>query len=152
VNESTGWALVGAQFGVLAALVVLPAGDLWDRTAVSISIAAFLVIAGVCLAIAGGFRLGRSLTALPTPKDDGVLVTTGIYSYVRHPIYTGVLLGALGLVAWGGSLAHLVGWVALWLILNLKATVEEKMLKERYGEYETYSLTTGRLVPKFLTK
>jgi protein-S-isoprenylcysteine O-methyltransferase Ste14 len=152
VNESTGWALVGAQFGVLGALIVLPAGDLWSRQAVSISIAAILILAGLWLVAAGGFRLGRSLTPLPIPKEDGVLVTTGIYRFVRHPIYSGVLLAGLGLVAWGASLAHVVGWVSLWLILNLKAALEEKLLKERYGEYESYSLKTGRLLPKLFTR
>jgi protein-S-isoprenylcysteine O-methyltransferase Ste14 len=152
MNQSTGWALVGAQFGVLTALVVFPSGDLWERTGVTLGLALGIGSAGVLVALAAGLRLGRSLTPLPNPKDDGVLVTQGLYRYVRHPIYTGVLLMALGFVAWGASLWHIVGWVWLWLILSLKVSVEEKMLKARYGEYEAYSTHTGRLVPRMVRK
>lgn len=148
MTDSTGWALVGAQFGAIAALIVFPPGDVWDRGLVAGVIAAALVAAGAAVAIAGGLRLGPSLTPLPTPKDDGILVTTGIYAWVRHPIYSGVLLLGLGLVVWGASIAHMIGWAALWLILNVKASIEEKLLQERYGDYEPYSQKTGRLFPR----
>lgn len=149
MNDSTGWALVGTQFGAIAALIIFPAGDLWQRGLLAGIIAGALIIAGVLVAVLGGVRLGPSLTPLPRPKDDGVLVTTGIYAWVRHPIYTGVLLVGLGLLVWGASLAHFVGWALLWLVLNLKASIEEKMLRERYGEYRAYALVTGRLLPQW---
>jgi protein-S-isoprenylcysteine O-methyltransferase Ste14 len=149
VNDSLGWALVGTQFGVIAALIVFPGGDLWQRTLVTGVVAGVLIVAGVVVAVLGGVRLGRSLTPVPRPKDDGVLVTTGIYSWVRHPIYTGVLLAGLGLLVWGASIAHLVGWAMLWAVLNVKASIEEKMLSERYGEYGSYAEVTGRLLPRW---
>jgi protein-S-isoprenylcysteine O-methyltransferase Ste14 len=148
MNQSTGWALVGSQFGVLTALVVFPGGDLWERTGVTLGVALGLGFAGIVIALAGGLRLGHSLTPLPIPKDDGTLVTQGIYHCVRHPIYTGVLVIALGFVVWGASLWHIVGWVALWLILNLKAAFEEKLLAARYPQYEAYRIQVGRLVPR----
>ena len=148
MTPSTGWALVGAQFGLLAALIILPAGDLWSRGVLSLSAGGVLLVGGVVVAALAGLRLGPSLTPLPIPKDDGDLVTSGFYHYVRHPIYTGVLLAGAGLVVAQASLGHIVGWVALWGVLTLKALGEEKMLLDKYGGYREYSARTGRFFPK----
>ena len=148
MTPSIGWALVGAQFGLLAALIILPAGDLWSRGVVSLSAGGVLLVGGVVVAALAGLRLGPSLTPLPIPKDDGDLVTSGFYHYVRHPIYTGVLLAGAGLVVAQASLGHIVGWVALWGVLTLKALGEEKMLLDKYGGYREYSARTGRFFPK----
>jgi protein-S-isoprenylcysteine O-methyltransferase Ste14 len=150
MKTSTAWALVGAQFGVIFGLVFLPAGDLWSRGGVSVAIAATAIVGGVVLAGAAGLRLGTALTPLPIPKDGADLVTSGLYRWVRHPIYTGVLLAAVGLVIWGASLAHIIGLVALYVILFAKSVGEEKMLAERHDGYAGYALTTGRLVPRIL--
>ena len=152
MTPSTGWALVGAQFGLLAALIILPAGDLWSRGLVSLSAGGVLLVGGVVVAALAGLRLGPSLTPLPIPKDDGELVTSGFYHYVRHPIYTGVLLAGAGLVIAQASLGHLVGWVALWGVLALKALGEEKMLLDKYDGYGEYSARTGRFFHKLLTR
>jgi len=149
VNDSTGWALVGAQFGAIAALIIFPGGDLWQRALLTGIIAGTLLVAGLVVAVLGVLRLGPSLTPLPRPKDDSTLVTGGIYSWVRHPIYTGVLLAGLGLLVWGASVAHFVGWGLLWLVLNVKASIEEKMLGERYGDYGAYAAATGKLFPRW---
>lgn len=151
MTPSTGWALVGAQFGVLAALVILPAGDLWPRGLVSLALGGVLLVGGFVIAALAGLRLGPNLTPLPIPKDDGALVTAGLYRYARHPIYTGVLVAAAGLVAAQASPAHIVGWVLLWGVLTLKAVGEEKMLAEKYEGYAEYSKRTGRFFPQ-LTK
>lgn len=148
MKPSTGWALVGAQFGLLAALVVLPGGNLWSRGLVTGVIAGVLVLKGLLLAVAGGVSLGSSLTPTPIPKDDGHLVTTGIYSLIRHPIYTGLLSGALGIAVWGASIAHFLAVLALAGVLYAKVFHEEKLLSERYSEYKSYALRTGRLFPK----
>jgi protein-S-isoprenylcysteine O-methyltransferase Ste14 len=85
---------------------------------------------------------------LPIPKDDGALVTGGIYRFVRHPIYSGVLLAALGALVWGASLPHVVGFVALWGVLLTKVMGEEKMLGEKYSGYSAYAKATGRFFPR----
>lgn len=149
MKQSTAWALVGAQFGLLAGLIVLPPGDLWSQGWVPAVLASSVVLVGVVVAVAGGLRLGKTLTPLPIPKDDGELITTGIYRFIRHPIYSGVLLASLGIVIWGASVAHVIGWLALLGVLFVKATLEEKMLKERYSHDRDYQETTGRLLPRF---
>lgn len=150
MKTSTAWALVGTQFGLIFGLVLLPAGDLWSRGGVSVALAATAVLAGVGLAGAAGLRLGPALTPLPIPKNGADLVTSGLYRWVRHPIYTGVLLAAVGLVIWGASLAHIIGLLALYAVLFAKSVGEEKMLAQRHEGYAEYALTTGRLVPRVL--
>ena len=149
MTPSTGWALVGAQFGLLAALIILPAGDLWSRGVVSLGAGGVLLVGGFVVAALAGLRLGPSLTPLPIPKDYGELVTSGFYHFVRHPIYTGVLLAGAGLVVAQASLGHIVGWVALWGVLTLKALGEERMLSDKYDGYGEYLARTGRFFPKF---
>ena len=148
MKPSTGWALVGAQFGLLAALLVLPGGDLWPRSLVTGIIAGAMVLKGVLIAIAGGMALGSSLTPTPIPKDDGQLVTSGIYAYIRHPIYMGLLAGALGVAVWGASIAHFLAVLALAGVLYAKIFHEEKLMSKRYPEYLSYATTTGRVFPK----
>jgi protein-S-isoprenylcysteine O-methyltransferase Ste14 len=148
MTPSTGWALVGAQFGLLAALVILPAGDLWPRGTMTSVLGGVLVAAGAAIAILAGLRLGPNLTPTPLPKEDGELITAGFYQYVRHPIYTGVLLAAAGVVVFQGSIAHIVGFVLLWGVLTIKALGEEKMLVEKYEGYAFYATRTGRFLPR----
>jgi len=116
---------------------------------VVVVLSGLLIAGGLILVALAGFGLGRSLTALPIPKNDGQLVTTGLYRWVRHPIYTGVVLAALGLMVAGASVAHLVGFLALYVVLMTKAQLEEKLLAERYQEYEAYAQRTGRFFPRW---
>lgn len=148
MKESTGWALVGTQFGVLAALLFLPAGQLWSRSVTTGVVAGVLIVFGVAIALAAGRGLGSALTPLPIPRTDGQLVTTGVFRYVRHPIYSGLLLIGAGLAAWGASWVHLLAWGLLWLVLITKARFEEKLLAERYPEYQAYCAKTGRFAPR----
>lgn len=141
------WVLVGAQFVLLAGLVVVPRGALWPVGAVALIIAAVLIAAGLLLAILGVRGLGGALTASPVPKGGSSLVTSGVYGRVRHPIYTGLLTGGLGLVAIGASVWHLGLWVALLVLLSAKARWEERMLAAAHPDYAAYAGRTGRFVP-----
>ena len=152
MKPSVGWALVGAQFGLIAGLIVLPTGDLWPRGVVSVVIAVALIVAGIAVAGLAGIRLGPALTPTPIPKEGAALVTTGVYRRVRHPIYTGVLLVALGLVVLGASAGHLLGIIALFVVLSVKADGEEAMLSEIHDGYDDYRRTSGRLIPKIFSR
>jgi protein-S-isoprenylcysteine O-methyltransferase Ste14 len=111
-------------------------------------------IGGVILLLVGGllflsaiFRLGSNLTAVPYPKEQGMLVETGPYRLVRHPMYCGMILLALG---WA-FLVH--GWltigyaVGLLLLFDVKSRREEKWLKEKYPGYFSYQKRVRKLIP-----
>lgn len=102
---------------------------------------------GLVLVFAGFRGLGKSLTANPVPIEDGKLVTTGIYSIVRHPIYLGLLIVTLGLVVSSGVWAQIIVWAALAVLLNYKMRWEEVMLSKKYKGYAQYMATVPALIP-----
>ena len=91
--------------------------------------------------------LGGSLTPYPAPSERGTLVEAGPYAAVRHPIYAGGILFFAGFGLFSSPLAlGLAG--ALAVLWALKATVEERLLRERYPGYEAYAARVPhRLVP-----
>ncbi len=102
--------------------------------------------AGALLALVGARALGPSLTIFPRPRDDGTLVQDGIYGVVRHPIYTGVLLGALGWSLLRTSLPALALTGALALFFDRKARREEIWLEQKYPEYGAYRARVRRRI------
>lgn len=106
-----------------------------------------LMVAGCALLVVGGLSLGRALTPLPFPKDGTKLRQTGLYSLVRHPMYSGGILLAFG---WA---LHVAGWLtlgyaaALFVLLDLKSRREETWLAGRFPEYAAYRQRVRKLIP-----
>ncbi len=143
------WAFVAGQFALLAALVVLPSaavGPTIDVQWLHPLGYGLMVVGGVVLVVAG-LHLGEALTPSPHPRDGARLRTNGLYRFVRHPIYSGVLL-----IGWGLGLRAML-WVGLALAVALtawmtaKARYEEQLLTARYPDYPAYAATTPRFVP-----
>jgi protein-S-isoprenylcysteine O-methyltransferase Ste14 len=63
-----------------------------------------------------------------------------------------VLLAALGLAVLGASVGHVIGVIALFTVLSVKASGEEAMLEEIHEGYEAYRRTSGRLVPRIFSR
>lgn len=147
LHPAAAWALVGLQFVFLILLGFLPWGSLWPRGIATLVLGLALVALGVGIALAAGAGLGRTLTPSPIPKADGVLVTTGVYGAVRHPIYSGLLVLGIGLVVIGASWLHVLAWLALLSVLMPKSRFEERMLADQYPGYASYAARVGRLVP-----
>ena len=105
-----------------------------------------LVVGGV-VGTGGILALGSNLTAFPKPIAGGTLVTGGVYSIVRHPIYTGLILGTLGLGIFRESLLGIGLAVVLFIFFDLKSRREEKWLVEAYPEYAAYRKRVKKLVP-----
>jgi protein-S-isoprenylcysteine O-methyltransferase Ste14 len=107
-----------------------------------------IVIAiGLILLFAGFRGLGKSLTANPVPNQDGVLVTKGIYSVVRHPIYLGLLIITFGLVVSSGVWGQIIVWVALAMLLVYKMRWEEVLLTAKYKGYAEYMTRVPAIIP-----
>jgi protein-S-isoprenylcysteine O-methyltransferase Ste14 len=138
------------QFVLLALLILSPRnseiyGDF--RPVLSI-IGLVLIAAGLAVILYSFFALGKSLTASPVPKEDGKLVTGGLYARVRHPIYFGLLLAAIGVVLDAGPWPQFAIVVLLYVLLNIKASYEEELLAKRYPDYKSYANKTPRFFPR----
>ena len=134
--------LVAAQFVCAGALVLSGrwiARDLpWQ----------LLESAGIAVVVWGVWAMGlRQLRVTPVVSDSAQLVTRGPYRWIRHPMYTGVLLATLALVVddWTGP--RFIVWCALVFILLAKLTYEERLLRQRFPEYAAYCRGTKRLIP-----
>lgn len=147
LTPAAAWSLVGAQFVFLLLLAFLPWGGLWPRDPAVVVIAIVVGAVGFGIAVAAGAGLGRTLTPSPVPRADGVLVTTGVYGLVRHPIYSGLLVLGIGLAVIGASALHVIAWLGLLTVLMVKSRLEERMLLDQYADYEAYAARVGRLVP-----
>jgi len=147
-----GEGFVAAQVVLLALIAFGPRGS---RTpALPGPVAAAATLAGAALMAAGGvllvaslIRLGPNLTPLPYPKAGSVLVRTGPYRLVRHPIYAAVLALAFGWALWVHGAWALLYAFALLALLDRKATREERWLCEKFPEYPAYQRRVGKLVP-----
>ena len=133
-----GWAI--AQLAVAVVIVVAGiAGPRWSATAASLRFVAGIAIgvAGWALLVAGVVGLGNSLTPFPRPSERSTLRMRGAYRLVRHPIYGGSMLVALGWSLLSSPFA-LLATTFLAILFELKSRHEESMLVVRFPEYDTY--------------
>lgn len=113
----------------------------------TLPIALILIIGSILLFVRGLSDLGSSLTPLPQPRADGNLVQTGVYSVVRHPLYSAILLAMAAWAVLQLSLTHGIGAIAAFLFFNAKAKREEIWLQAKYSEYADYRQQVKKLIP-----
>ncbi len=107
-----------------------------------------LFFAGSILRLAAAFALGRRFSGLVAIQSDHQLKTDGLYRYIRHPSYTGLLAAMLGYVLIFRSAIGLLLSVLLFVLLVSRMNDEEKFLETHFGdEYRNYRLRTRRLIP-----
>jgi protein-S-isoprenylcysteine O-methyltransferase Ste14 len=139
--------LVTGQFALIGILVLFPRRDDWP-VPVALTIACSVVaVVGLVVMVIGATGLGRGLTATPLPNAHARLRTGGLYRYVRHPIYSGLLLTMASFTVASGSVFRLLTLGVLVLLLTVKARWEEKRLARRFEGYAGYAARTPRFVP-----
>lgn len=110
-------------------------------------IGAALTVAGIGFAIWARAYLGRNWSTHPTRKENHELVVSGPYAFVRHPIYSGIILALLGGVLTGDTIA-----IALFVVVSVmffqRISKEERIMLELFPDkYPAYQARTKRLVP-----
>jgi protein-S-isoprenylcysteine O-methyltransferase Ste14 len=121
--------------------VIFPQSRVLDWTAAALS------VIGVGFAIWARVHLGRNWSPRPAVKENHELVTTGPYAYVRHPIYTGLILMAFG-TALTGSIWGLGVFIVAVLFYVSRIGREEKIMLELFPDaYPMYQARTKKLIP-----
>lgn len=147
-DSGRGRLLVGAQFLLIGLTAFAPGRGLWVSSPWLILLELGLIFSGLGILVPAFFNLGSALTANPVPKADAPLQTHGIYAYVRHPIYTGVLVAGLGVAIYRASPISLFAFLALVALLNFKARWEEGFLKVKHEGYLSYMKQVPRFLPR----
>lgn len=106
-----------------------------------------IFVTGLALAIWARIFLGRNWGMPMTEKADPELVTTGPYRTVRHPIYSGIILGMIG-TAIAVSPFWLIAVALLGAYFVYSAVMEERYMAQRFPDsYPEYKRSTKMLIP-----
>ena len=142
-----GWWVVAQNALTIAVVVLAPLvrGD-WANAAVR-GAGVVLFSLGGWIGVAGVRALGRNRTAFPKPLDDAALVQHGVYGLVRHPLYSSLILASFGWALAWSSVAALTVWLVLTILLDAKARLEERWLREKHPDYSAYAGRVRRLLP-----
>jgi protein-S-isoprenylcysteine O-methyltransferase Ste14 len=139
--------LVTLQFIFLFALALLPGSQ--DSSRLRSVLAALLALLAVFILFRAFRDLGSALTPLPESKQGAELVTTGIYSKIRHPIYSALFMLALAAYLWKVSSGVLIAALLLTALLVYKARYEDQILREKFPESIEFQKSIPAFLPKF---
>ena len=138
--------LVALQFGTIFTMILYAAADF------SFSLSGLvLLLAGIATGLwAIALHPKDNFNIRPELKKACCLVTHGLYRYIRHPMYTSVMLMQIGVVLFRPTLAAWAMWFFLVLILYLKAHREEKLWITHDAAYAAYKQRTRYFIPYIL--
>lgn len=105
---------------------------------------------GLGVSVAARIQLGGNWSAAVEIKDGHALIRHGLYRHVRHPIYSGLLLGLLGSTIAIGQWRELLGLAVILAALILKARHEENLMRRTFPDYDGYARETAALIPFLL--
>ena len=122
--------------------------ELYDRPDGLRLLAALICVSGLVMAFWARGTLAGNWSSNVTFKQDHELIQTGPYRWARHPIYTGLLLMALGTALIIGRLGSWLGLLLLTLGFWLKLKYEEELLLRHFPDtYPAYQKRVKALVP-----
>ena len=112
-----------------------------------------LALGGMAITLWARFALGQFWSDRVILQADHQLIRTGPYAHMRHPIYSGVLLGVLGTALVLGEWRGLLAFALLLLNYAIKAKREERILAERFRDHFQEHMThTGFLLPRLRSR
>jgi protein-S-isoprenylcysteine O-methyltransferase Ste14 len=151
-DRSNRWVLVAFTFLGLA-IAYVPALtdrlDIWSLDGDSVRwLGNLLFVVGCILRLWPVFVLGHRFSGLVAIQQSHQLVTSGLYSHIRHPSYLGLVIATAGWALAFRSIAGLVLTALTVPVLIARMNSEEALLEGHFGaEYAAYKRRTSRLLP-----
>ena len=122
---------------------ILPAGTVLAETGIAITALGFVVT------LWARYILGANWSGIVTVKVDHELIRTGPYRWVRHPIYTGLMVSMIGTAAALDEWRSVPAVLLLWIAFTIKRLKEEQFMRQTFGDrYIEYSHATGAIFPR----
>lgn len=110
-----------------------------------------MIALGTCMNIMGRMNLGRNWANQIKIYDEHTLVRTGMYQWVRHPLYASIIYMFYGAcLVYRNQLAFLAVTLVFIPFMYYRAKQEENLLGQRFSEYYHYQQKTGMFFPKIL--
>lgn len=103
-----------------------------------------LQVFGICFSFAGLMSLSRSFGLVPANRG---IVTTGLYKYVRHPLYTGYVLLFSGFLFQNLSIRNLISFLVFVIFESLRILLEEQFLSTDRSYQEYTKKVRWRIIP-----
>jgi protein-S-isoprenylcysteine O-methyltransferase Ste14 len=156
-TKQTASNFIGIRFGMFFILIILFhilnihtdsfRNRLASNNEIILTVSLIIFLLGLFIAIWARLNLGKNWGTPMSVKQNPQLVTSGPYRYVRHPIYTGILLAMVGSITISSFY-----WLAVFVISGIYfffcATQEEKIMMKQFPKvYPSYKAKTKMLIP-----
>ena len=143
LKKSYEFSLVLLQFFIIILhfinLEFIPKKEIMQVNFIFSFVGFLLIIISTIVMLISIKDLGSNLSPFPRPIVNGNLTTSGIYSFIRHPMYYSLILISFGFFITKLSFYHLCLTISLALIIKFKIILEEKYLKQKFKNYFIYT-------------
>ena len=134
--------LVFLQFFIISLhffqLEFLPQKQIIQASPFSYLLGILIIIIAFIIMLVSIKDLGRNLSPFPRPTNKSNLVTTGIYRFIRHPMYYSLIFISFGVFIMKLTIYYLVLSISLGLIIKFKIDLEEQYLNNKFKNYFLY--------------
>ncbi len=143
LKKSYEFSLVLLQFFIIILhfinLEFIPKKEIMQVNFIFSFVGFLLIIISTIVMLISIKDLGSNLSPFPRPIVNGNLTTSGIYSFIRHPMYYSLILISFGFFITKLSFYHLCLTISLALIIKFKIILEEKYLNKKFKNYFIYA-------------
>jgi protein-S-isoprenylcysteine O-methyltransferase Ste14 len=123
---------------------------LWTQSPLAAGTGLAFTVAGLCFAVWARMHLGKYWSGRISLKENHRVIQTGPYAWVRHPIYSGLILALFGTAITLGTISAFAGFAFMLISFVRKLKIEETWLRSQFGaEYEAYQNRVPALIPRF---
>ena len=116
----------------------LPEKQIIQASLFSFFLGILIIIVSLIIILVSIKDLGGNLSPFPRPLNNSNLVTTGIYRFMRHPMYYSLIFISIGFFIIKLSIYYLFLTISLALIIKFKIALEEKYLMNKFKNYLLY--------------